>query len=310
MNSNIKPPVGNEEEPAEYKRIDEIRTSVEVSLDQRYQALANFTDGQPFDENRYIKNVKDALQHYVLNGIKAGKYLLVLKEMLPHGKFMQALEKIDITPRSANNYMRVAFRFAGLSDEIKEELGMSKLYKMLQAPPVEIQRLETEGEFLSLKKEDMIQMSAKELSTHVHHALAKAKLDLDEERIKSDLLFKEKQQLAKDKERLERELLSAKNGQPPEKPLPLWWNEQQAAVGALMALSTKLAAHLPDLSDPNLAEYCFESWQRLSTEMAHVNKYLQTLPVDPVASGTAVRHKVAQLNNDSRFNFDLLNNDD
>lgn len=77
-----------------------------------------------------------------------------------------------------------------------------------------------------------------------------------------------------------------------------------------MALSTKLAGSAPDLSAPDILESCEKSWQRLSAEIDHVRKYLQHLPVDPVASATAVRHKVAALNNDSRFNFDLLNEND
>jgi len=301
---------GPAESPAEYKKIDSIRTAVALTQNKRYEALAIFTDGLPWNKKRYIESAKESLQQHVLSGIEAGKRLLVLREMLPHGEFVPALEEIGIGERSANNYMRVAFHFTGLDAETKNILGITKLYKMLSAPAEDIQRFQTDGEFLSLSKDELIQMSTKELGEHVKNALGKTKLDLDQERMKSDVLFKEKQELAKDKARLESELLAAKTGKPPENPLPVWWNEYEAAVGAVMALSTKLAGSAPDLSNTGILQRCEQSWQRLSAESDHVRKYLQQLPVDPVASATAVRHKVAALNNDSRFNFDALNEND
>lgn len=309
MNEQDKTLIPAPEAPAEYKRIDEIRTEITLSQNQKYEALAIYTDGLPWDKKRYIKGAKEALQNHVLSGIEAGKRLIILKEMLPHGEFLPALDEIGIGERSASNYMRVAFHFTGLDDETKGILGITKLYKMLSAPAEDIQRFQTDGEFLSLNKDELIQMSAKELGEHVKHALGKTKLDLDQERIKSDLLFKEKQELAKDKERLEKELLAVKTGKPPEMPLPAWWNEYETAVGAIMALSTKLAGSAPDLNKDDVRQRSEQCWQRFSAEANHVRKYLQQLPVDPVASAAAVQQKVEALKNDSRFDLSALNDD-
>lgn len=288
--------------------VEVMQDELQADQRERYAKLAVFTDGKPWNANRFKKDAIDHFTKHALHGVQGGKILLVLKEMLPHGEFEKFLrEELTIDPRTARNYMALALRFSGFDPELIEEIGLTKLYSMLKAPAQEIKQLESGGEFLNLEKDELIAIPAKELAARIKDANAKLRFDLDKEKVKSEELFLKSQELQKDKDRLQKELLEAKAGAPPEIPLPEFYHEVNNAAGALMALAIKLAAHAPDHADEHMATFCAQALARLEHEFNHCRKYLFNGVVDPVQLAEAGREKVAQLKNDSRFDFSKLN---
>lgn len=291
-------------------KIDKIDKRDEISplREKRYQQLSNYSDGLPFSKKRYIQDAKKNLENHVLSGIAAGKKLIILKEMLEHGEFLESLKEIDISPRSANNYMNVAFRFSNLDPTLTIDLGITKLYKMLQAPEAEFQRFEQTGEFLDLSKEEMITLSTRELENHIRQYTEKSKFELQREKDKVNELFEKNQKLEKNQLELQTKLTDALTGKPKLEPIPKWWIQYERVVGEIMALATELAGNPPT---PEQEPQCEIVINRLNHELAYVWKHLRPANVvDPVEFEDVRREKMAKLENDPRFDwskFDAMN---
>lgn len=286
--------------------LEQVQSEIQVALKQRYEALAAFTDGLPWSKRRYIERLKSNLQQHVLSAIEAGKTMIVLKEMVPHGEFEEIIQEVGFDERTARRYMKIALIFSGFDPETAQQLGVTKLYKMIAAPAQEIANMQEDGKFLGMGKDELIAISAKELEQRVKEAVAKTRLDLEHEKVKAEALFVEKQQLEKDKERLQQELVQAKLGAPPENPLPPWFNEYNRATESLLAFATKLVSDAPDLDDEMQARFAETAWQRIEHEMNHIRRMLLKTAVDPVAHAQATREKMAVLSRDPRFDFEKL----
>lgn len=286
--------------------LEQVQSEIQVALKQRYEALAAFTDGLPWSKRRYIERLKSNLQQHVLSAIEAGKTMIVLKEMVPHGEFEEIIQEVGFDQRTAQRYMKIALVFSGFDPETAQQLGVTKLYKMIAAPAQEVANMQEDGRFLGMDKEELIAISAKELEQRVKEAVAKTRLDLEHEKVKAEALFVEKQQLEKDKERLQQDLMQAKLGAPPENPLPPWFNEYNRATESLLAFATKLVSDAPDLDDETQARFAETAWQRIEHEMNHIRKMLFKTAVDPVAHAQTTRERMAVLSRDPRFAFEKL----
>jgi len=291
--------------------VDLMRSEIKTAYDNKYTALAGFTDGLAWDKKRYIEKTKEALQMHVLSAVAAGRRLIVIKEMLDHGEFIEALEEIGgLNERTAQKYMAVARKFMNVNEETQQALGMGRMYAMLKSPVEELEKIESEGTYLGSPIEEVITIPVRELNERIAVATGKVKLDHEQEVLKGEKLYLENTQLKESNSRLQSELITAKTGAPPQDPLPEWWNEYTAVTGALAALATKLAAHAPHHENEVEHARCELVLKRIRHEMAHCEKYLMVAAVDPVEFERASREKMAALSTDKRFDFTQLDNED
>lgn len=288
------------------ENVDEVRMEIQGALREKYLKLSAFTDGKVWDKNRYIEFARLKLQEHVVSGVAAGKALIVLKEMLPHGEFTESLQEIGIHERTARNYMRVASVFAGMDPDTVAQLGMTKLYAVIKAPAEEIERFVNDGTMLGREKDDLVQMSAKEIEQLVKDATEKIKLSLEETRIKTDQLSEELGHLKKEKRQLEKQLADTKAGAPPEEKLPEYWNEYTAVLSALTAFSAKLAQCPNDFDDEKVVARCEVIRQRIEHEWAHCRKFIVNLPIDPVEHLNATQENLHRIKKSGKFDFSKL----
>lgn len=291
----------------EIQKINQMRDEIDISRQQHYEKLVSFTGGVSWNEKYFFDLALRSKEQMASGLINYGKALFVLKEMSDHGRFLELLGMLNQEPRSANNYMRVALKFSGFDPELIEDLGVSKLYAMLKAPAEELQRLEQEQKFVGMEQEELLAISARDLQARIRESNDKLKFDLQTERDAKNVLFEEKRQLEKDNKHLHEALVEAKTGAKPADQVPEWWGEFNQTLGALEAFSIALAGAAPDLQDEKISKQCRMIIQRIDGELAHVYKYLGNFPVDPVEHRRASREKIAALENDSRFDFDKLN---
>lgn len=290
------------------ENVDEVRMEIQDALQEKYFKLSAFTDGLPWDLKRYIDAARKDFQAHAHSGISLGRRLIVMKEMLAHGEFLNALKEIhkNFSERTARNYMGVAAIFSGLDPETISLLGLTKLYSMLRAPSDEIEKFISSGTFLGNEKDSIVQMSSRELDQLVKDATEKIKLALEETRIKTDQLSEEVGHLKKEKRQLEKQLSDAKAGAPPEDKLPEYWNEYTAVLAALTAFSAKLAQHPNDFDDAQTSARCEVMRDRIEHEWAHCRKFISNGTVDPVAFQQRRQEKIHDLRQSGKFDFSKL----
>ena len=290
------------------ENVDEVRMEIQDALQEKYFKLSAFTDGLPWDLKRYIDAARKDFQAHAHSGISLGRRLIVMKEMLAHGEFLNALKEIhkNFSERTARNYMGVAAVFSGLDPETISLLGLTKLYSMLRAPSDEIEKFISSGTFLGNEKDAIVQMSSRELDQLVKDATEKIKLALEETRIKTDQLSEEVGHLKKEKRQLEKQLADTKAGAPPEEKLPEYWNEYTALLAALTAFSAKLAQCPNDFDDEKVVSRCEVMRQRIEHEWAHCRKFIVNLPIDPVEHLNATQENIHRIKKSGKFDFSKL----
>lgn len=270
----------------------------ELAEKKKYRALAMFADGLPWDKDRYIRKTQEALETHFQSGIEAGKRLIVLKEMLPHGAYVQALEHIGIKRTSAWNYMKVAERFCGFDSDIAAELGVTKLYALLKAPEEELQKIEENGSFLDIDKETLVAISTRELERRIKEATGKLKEDREQLDARVTVLTNASHEKDREIERLKKEAIAAYTGKKAEKPLPEWWNEFTGFLNACTAFQAAIQQSPPDLQDKETLKSSDFVLKRIEHEVMRVTKYLRRFDDadwDPVAFREATEEKLASL---------------
>jgi len=260
---------------------EKLATDITLAQSRKYQALSIFTDGKPWDKNRYIKNLREACETHALSGIEIGKNLIIIKEMLGEGEFVPTLGLAGISKTAAYRYMQIALRFAGFDGETVQQLGVSKLYKMLKAPQSEIDKLEAEGEFLDMSKEDVMEISVRELDDRIKETLKKVTDDVADKDARLTVLYEENKQMKSEVENLKKEAERARAGEPPEQKLPNWWPAYTAAIGALGALAVAIKDDKPNLEDLGVEKQCAFIADRLERELRVAIKPLRNWVADP-----------------------------
>jgi hypothetical protein len=117
----------------------------------------------------------------------AGRALIKLKEISPHGAFGNELSERGIPARTARNFMAVARTFSERGEKLKK-LNRSKLFACLELFPEELNALEDGDSVLGITLDDMDRMTATELKA----AIKKRDADLE---IKDQLLESKNKQI-------------------------------------------------------------------------------------------------------------------
>lgn len=147
-------------------------------------------------------SARDAIRRIGAGIFELGGYLLLLKEACRHGEFLPALERLNLEPRAAQQYMVVTRRFANAnsSSHLIEGAGIKKLVELIALDDEQLGELTELGATGELALDDVARMSVKELRQAVRgmrgEAAATAQL-LDKKNQRIDRLEREKQLVAR-----------------------------------------------------------------------------------------------------------------
>jgi hypothetical protein len=147
-----------------------------LEQNERVSALAKQLNYQGSTDPGALENsARDAAEYLGKSIYMLGSCLILLKEASDHGSFLAALERLNITPRSAQRYMAMAQRFANatMSSHL-EKLGYSKMAELLPLDDEQAGELAELGQTGELALDDVARMSVKELRAAVRKERAEA----------------------------------------------------------------------------------------------------------------------------------------
>lgn len=147
-----------------------------LEQNERVSALALQLNYQGSTDAAVLENsAKDAIKRIGMAIFELGGYLLLLKEGLPRGEFLPALERLGISADSAQRYMAMSRRFANTATSRHlEKLGFSKMTELLPLDDGQIEELTELGQTGELALDDVATMSVKQLRAAVHKARQEA----------------------------------------------------------------------------------------------------------------------------------------
>lgn len=166
---------------------------------QLVEVESQFLDGI-YDEELFVRRIEQYKIAIAMNIYWMGRDLVVLKENCGHGNFLPLLDKMGISPRSAQQSMRVAAKFntpklQQLLQGLNNDKGASsKLLALALESDDDLESLVNGGTIAELQLDDIDRMSA----TEVRKALRKAKEDTKAELEAKDELISQKNKHADD----------------------------------------------------------------------------------------------------------------
>jgi len=114
---------------------------------------------------------RDAIRRINLAVFELGGYLLMLREACGHGSFLPTLERLELEPRVAQQYMQITNRFAvAKTSSHLAALGKSKLMEMLVLDQEQLEEFALTGQTGELKLDDVATMSVRELRAKLREA--------------------------------------------------------------------------------------------------------------------------------------------
>lgn len=147
-----------------------------LEQNERVTALAQQLGYQGSTDLGALENsARDATEYLGKSIYALGTCLLLLKEGSPRGQFLPALERLGISPDSAQRYMAMARRFANTATSRHlEKLGFSKMTELLPLDDGQIEELAGLGQTGELALDDVARMSVKQLRAAVRKERAEA----------------------------------------------------------------------------------------------------------------------------------------
>lgn len=140
-----------------------------LEQNERVTALAKQLNYQGSTDPGALENsARDAAEYLGKSIYMLGTCLLLLKESSGHGDFLPALERLAVSPDSAQRYMAMARRFSNTATSRHlEKLGFSKMTELLPLDDDQIADLTELGQTGELDLDDVSTMSVKQLRAAV-----------------------------------------------------------------------------------------------------------------------------------------------
>lgn len=114
---------------------------------------------------------RDAIRRINLAVFELGGYLLMLREACEHSKFLPALERLELEPRVAQQYMQITNKFSNAKTSSHlAGLGKSRLMEMLVLDQEQLEEFALTGQTGELKLDDVATMSVRELRAKLREA--------------------------------------------------------------------------------------------------------------------------------------------
>jgi len=108
----------------------------------------DFSQVEPYDHKKNIERIKRKLSEIKKSNaeyaVSIGKDLILAKENVPHGKWLETLEELDFTPMSASRLMKIAEMF-GDRPELIEGISQKRAYSLAVLPDENLIQLRNDG---------------------------------------------------------------------------------------------------------------------------------------------------------------------
>lgn len=137
------------------------------------EILERFGDGMPFDQYRYEDKIRSHLSRSAEEMLAAGRALVVAKEHISHGQWVDFLSKVGLEPRVAQRMAQAAIKFSNASTSshlIEAAGGKSKLFELMVLDDDDLAELNEGGTVAGLELDDIAKMSVSELRRSLREA--------------------------------------------------------------------------------------------------------------------------------------------
>jgi hypothetical protein len=164
---------------------DLVRQDLAVS-DKEIQRVARIDavwgDGDSFDEDRLVHKGLGIVQSTGAGLFELGRIVIWLKERLPHGRYLAAIDRMKISRSLAWKCAQAALRLAGPNVSAPKHLvalGSTKLLELLALDDDQLEELQEEGSVSGVTIDDIDRMSAREARETVRRLRAEKQRDLE-----------------------------------------------------------------------------------------------------------------------------------
>lgn len=147
----------------------ERQKQVAVMNEHTNAVLAKFGDGMPYVREHYLDDLRYQGRRNIDAMLTMGRRLVVMREMEPHGDWLNLLEQAGIDPRYAQRLMLAAQRIASLPNagtypHLERVIdSQSKFFALLTLPEEEFKKLAIEGEGGGVTLGDVEEMNVRDL---------------------------------------------------------------------------------------------------------------------------------------------------
>lgn len=120
----------------------------------------------PLDADVIERGVTMQMRRTVEACLETGRMLLILKERVGHGNFIERLERLGIEYRAGARFMQAALKFSNVSPSshlLKAATNQAKLIELLVLDDEQIEELENEGSVLGMTSDEFGAMTRKEM---------------------------------------------------------------------------------------------------------------------------------------------------
>lgn len=185
-------------------QVDEaaVRTALDAATSEgqrRALIVEQFNGGMTFDKQALITEHNAHAATMGETALRMGQIYIVLKEHLPHGEFMQTLERdLGVDPRLARRLMQAAAKFAGGSRKLlASRVERTKLLALMSEDDDELDLLAEGGTLAGHNLDELERMTVRELRDALRreredHASALKRKEETLNRLERDLIAAER----------------------------------------------------------------------------------------------------------------------
>lgn len=155
-----------------------VETAQAQAAERSALILQQFGDGLPFDLPRYEHVIRTHLSRSAEEMLAAGRALLVVREHVPHGEWLESLRRLGLDQSVAYRMSQAALKFSNHAtshDLIAAAGNKSKLFELLVLDDEEVAELNHGGTVAGLTLDDVANMSVSDLRKALREARAEAK---------------------------------------------------------------------------------------------------------------------------------------
>lgn len=168
--------------------VNELQTGTNQLSELSLQVMAQFGDGQPYEQARIIRETQWYMSQSAEAMLEAGKRLVILKEHEPHGDFTHIVEtQLGMAERTARLMMQAAIKYSspllGSKRQALAVLGKSKMFELMTEDDESLAALAEGGSVAGMNLDDIERMSARELRKALRDAREEKE---DQERVIAD----------------------------------------------------------------------------------------------------------------------------
>jgi hypothetical protein len=147
-------------------------TALDADGQRRQEILERFGDGQVFEKVRAVNEARFFLAQAANGMLEAGKRLLVIKENIEHGEFLDIVEALGLTPRTAQKMMQAALKFLlpGRDNPKLLALQPTKLIELAVLDDDDVKELAKGKTVAGLNLDEIDTLSTRELRERVREA--------------------------------------------------------------------------------------------------------------------------------------------